>query len=347
MGITDFTMNDSIYIARWPGLLGALTQGDIDAECTWTEAQVEATLGDANFDAEVYCRFAPLLMDPRCTVTGCKFSDAIQCGATVEEIQRLMEYLGAPDWQMKYVLDKMRSDARSSEHTGRELVCWTQIIRDGLEGVPPEDSDDVFDELVPRLRLDAGQHVARTDLLSVCWLADMAPERHSAHLTELMENGLWSVLQYEGNDIHADYVIETMNECVDAVSQHKSVSRCKALEAFSKSVLISSLDKCGDAALADCGWTSQDAYRVDGMVYDIWATVVNTNWHELEVGVFWENIRDFVWEHCDAYADQFLGDDDERVEIVKERWACRIESDFLHHWYSVDFRLYMPFLRTM
>lgn len=346
-------MNDSIYIARWPGLLGTLTQGDIDAECTWTEAQLESAFGDAGFDDDVCCRFAPLLMDPKCTVTGWDFSDARQCGATVEEMQRLMEFLGAPEWQMTYVLDMARGDLRDTLETGsymgRVEAGWTEIIRVRIENASHGTRDATIDEMMPLLFEHSDAKVSRSDLLSVCWLRDFAPEVHHARLERLMARGLQSVLLYEGDTIHADYVIKMMNECIEAVARHTPINKSAVIGAFSKSVFIATLSKCGELAFVDSGWTRIESYRIDDMVNDVWKRIADTNWHELQAvihGYHWEVIRDEVEEHCEAFSARFLADDDERVGIIYKLWARRIEDDFFRLWFSVDFRLYLPFLRN-
>lgn len=344
-------MSDSIYIARWAGFLGALTEGDIDAECTWTQAQVEAALGDAGFDADICCCFGPLLMDPKCTVTGDDFSDARQCGATVEEMQRLMEFLGAPEWQMKYVLELARGDLRMTMKMDRERVIagWTRTVRGGLEGVPLEEREHAIAEIVSQIDAEvADAKVSRSDLLSVCWLAGLAPKRYGARLATIMTRGLESVLLYEGDDIHADYVIETMNECIVAVGRHTRVDVDTALATFSKSATIWSLDQCGQAALLDLGWTPQEAYRVDDMILDLWEHIKDTPWHELGDNFYFiDALKDFVYGYCEDFAARYLGNRyDPRAEEAQVHWGERIESDFRRHWYSIDFRLYLPFLRA-
>jgi hypothetical protein len=37
------TINNSLYLAEWPGFFGVLTEGNIDSEVNWTEDEVATT----------------------------------------------------------------------------------------------------------------------------------------------------------------------------------------------------------------------------------------------------------------------------------------------------------------
>jgi hypothetical protein len=114
---------ESIYVAHWSGLIGGLTDGNKDADCTWTKCQLQKSFDRIHPDFGLICReYIDTLMKPDCTVFDIIDTvnyDEESITPFPHEYEGLLpNFLGAIGWTYDYLMDLETSNKD-----------WTRIIR--------------------------------------------------------------------------------------------------------------------------------------------------------------------------------------------------------------------------
>jgi hypothetical protein len=345
------TINNSLYLAEWPGFFGVLTEGNIDSEVNWTEDEVATTFKEQGF-TDYEC-MGKILLDPRCMIFDDVLHEVILYTDDVEEVRRLFEFLGAPEWQTEYATDTHFNVRRGHALGQDDREDWAAYIREW--DIPSEWTDEAVEHALKCFEIPTDTKMSKSDLSALVWLLDSMPSHQSEKFDTILSNCLARIVFWEEDNFNDEKIVTYISSCANLL-KGRTILRTFIMESFSKAVALWCFQKCGREVMKELQFSLKEDYYLPCIVTNVRHYVADMPWsgegflgaaiHEYDtsaltciIDMHWEEFEYPIWtQECNEVG---MGD---RASQLVQKWKDRVTSDFMMHWFSFDFRAYLPFL---
>lgn len=312
-------MAESGYLAAWPGAMGIITNGDLQASCTWSEELLLSTCEAVGIAKHIVP--ARAMMRECCTIADL-CDDPALLGAPEADVRLFLHFLAAPDWCMTYWFDCRLRTVWSPSH-----LCVA--LRHLAMGRARWDDTEVAD-LMAQFRRRDWCTMCRSDMVALALaMSTMAPEQRdtfravaTASVKHAIQSATPQLMEGETLAMLRDMVTTAHGAGVLDITDVRGDLHCACLA----HVLVT----CGHHAAEELADSSCLHHTVPNLIAWLPTFIYAQGW----AGAWCEAVYGSM-EPAKVLEEYLRQCPDQCVCVGKfaRAWRKRVESQFFKFWY--------------